>query len=238
VATIQNRSSFVVSSSRKLEVRRTFPFNKVKQAAEYLTTLKAEYPKARIEQLEDTIFVRIRNRGHANIETTLGSYEAAEDFVSFVEAERRQGTVVDYGKLLKTTMADLIVKYIDKELPRQKGGEQYEYVFRAMLEDSEGALESQIAQRERELKETGQSSIEITATRTPMGCLEWMRKPFAQVTAADIEDWMRSREGDVVPANHLATVRDAARRHQPGHPFRAGCPRSQATRTPASRFRR
>jgi len=172
VATIQNRSNFVVSSSRKLEERRTFPFNKVKQAAEYLKTLKAEYPKARIEQLEGTIFVRIRNRGHANIETTLGSYEAAEDFVSFVETERRQGIVVDYGKSLKTTTADLIVKYIDEELPRQKGGEQYEYVFRPMLEDSEGALESQIAQRERELKETGQSSIEITATRTPMGCLE------------------------------------------------------------------
>ena len=190
--TITNRSRLVVSVKNSEEHRREFPFNKTKAARAYLEALRSQgYKSARVDQLEDHILVRIRATGHPELTKTFGSYEEAELFENQVLTERRQGVFIDYSKSLHTTVADLIRRYIRDEIPRQKNGPHYVYVYQAMLDDSEGLLEQQLAEREKD------PSVKVTATREPMGSLEWMHKPLTEVVAADIEDWMRSREGDV-----------------------------------------
>lgn len=190
--TTTNRSRFVVSVKNNEALRREFPFSKTKAARAYLEALWGQgYKSARVEQLEDHILVRIRTTGYPELTATFGSYQAAEDFERQVLAERSQGVFIDYSKSLRTTVADLIRRYIRDEIPRQKNGHQYVYVYQAMLDDSEGLLEQQLADREKD------PSVVVKATRTPMGSLEWMNKPLIEVVAADIEDWMRSREGDV-----------------------------------------
>lgn len=190
--TITNRSRLVVSVKNNEALRREFPFNQTKAARAYLEALRGQgYKSARVDQLEDQILVRIRATGHPELTKTFGSYEQAELFETQVLTERRQGVFIDYSKSLHTTVADLIRRYIRDEIPRQKNGPHYLYFFQAMLDDSEGLLEQQLAERERD------PSVKVKAMRTPMGSLEWINKPLTEVVAADIEDWMRSREGDV-----------------------------------------
>lgn len=190
--TITNRSRLVVSVKNSEEHRREFPFNQTKPARAYLEALRSQgYKSARVDQLEDHIQVRIRTTGHPDLTATFGSYEEAELFESQVLTERRQGIFIDYSKSLHTTVADLIRRYIRDEIPRQKNGHQYLYVYKAMLDDSEGLLEQQLSERDKD------PSKKVKATREPMGSLEWMHKPLTEVVASDIVDWMRSREGDV-----------------------------------------
>jgi len=194
-----NRSRFVVSVKNRPELTEEFPFNQPEAARRHLEKLRGEgHSAARITQNEDRILVRIRDKGHKPLNKTFPSYKAAQNFETLIMAERAQGVFVDYGKSIHTTVADLIRRYIRDELPRMKGGSNYEYFFQAMLDDSEGVLERDRAERDRELAEKGTSSIKIKAAREfPMESIEWVQKPFAELIAADIEDWMRSREGDV-----------------------------------------
>lgn len=194
---IINRSRYVVSVPKHPALTEEFPFNKREEACAARDRLLAKHPNVRITQNEDSILVRIRTKGFPSLNETFPSYKKAELFEAQVMAERSQGVFVDYGKCLHTTVADLIIKFMEKELPKKGGGDNYRYFFQAVLDDSQGLLEKQIEARQREMDETGNSSIKIKAARNPMGALEWIHKPLTEVTAEDIEDWMESRRGDV-----------------------------------------
>jgi hypothetical protein len=199
VASLQNRSRFVVSVKNNGALSQEFPFDQAAEARGYLLQLRQRGYKPALAQREDHILVRFRSRGYPDLTCTFTSMDEAETFERQVRAERKRGLVVDYSKSAGTTVAELIRKYLLEEIPRMKNGTTYAYVLQGMLDDSEGLLERQVAERDRQLAERGRTDIVIKAMRTPMGSLEWLHKPFINVVPTDIEDWMRSRESDVKP---------------------------------------
>jgi hypothetical protein len=73
--TIANRPPYRVSVKARPDLARRFPFTKRAEPRAYLETLRSEHPKAVLTQGESKLFVRIRNRGHA--EPTANSFETA-----------------------------------------------------------------------------------------------------------------------------------------------------------------
>ena len=76
VATIENRSRFVVSVKSKDEYYREFPFTNRDAADEYCAWLETEKGyKAKLKQKEDSFFVRIRQTGYPLFQKTFKSLE-------------------------------------------------------------------------------------------------------------------------------------------------------------------
>ena len=59
MASIINRSNYVVSVRNRDDLTRTFPHDKPQGAKDYCAQLRAQQFRPRVEQLGDTFFVRV-----------------------------------------------------------------------------------------------------------------------------------------------------------------------------------
>ncbi|MDW5443791.1 site-specific integrase [Polaromonas sp. SM01] len=200
MATVQNRSRYIVTVPRHPELERRFPYFRLKDVKAYLEELRAKKLKPSVTQATDVIQVRVRNKGYADQITTFGSTEEADAFIKTVEAEKSRGLFRDYTAARTVTTAELIHRYIRDECPKLKGGDNYAVILRAMVADSNHELAQRIAARQREQIELGYMVTKIGANRTPMVGLEWLNKPITDVTAVEIEDFIADRLEEVVPS--------------------------------------
>nr|WP_023594097.1 site-specific integrase [Pandoraea pnomenusa] len=201
MATITNRSNFVVTVKNRDDLQKSFPFNQLTQAKAYCTELKKQQLKPRLTQLEDTLSVRIRDKGHRPLVFTVTSLQEAEDSIARIEAERRQGLFIDYTKAHQVTFAQLIRRYMEEEGPKHKGWEKVEkYKCQGWLDDLAGNLARRDALREAEIATDGKARTARGAMREPATGLEWMNKPFAQLETTDIEGYIRDRLDTVAPS--------------------------------------
>jgi hypothetical protein len=120
MASIENRSRYTVTVKHNDALARTFPFTELEQAQAYSQALRRQGYKPRLRQLEDTILVRIRQKGHKALNYTAQSVEEAEQLVKKIEEERSRGLFIDYTKAHQVTFADLIRRYIAEEGPKKK----------------------------------------------------------------------------------------------------------------------
>src|SRR5690606_25042541 len=111
VATIENRSRFIVEVRGRADLARQFPFRRLAQATAYRDELLAAGLKPKLDQLDEHWFVRIRQRGYPTQQSTFGSRKEADAFVLKVEEERNRGLFTDYTKAHKTSLAELLVRY-------------------------------------------------------------------------------------------------------------------------------
>lgn len=201
MATISNRSNYLVTVKNRADLQQSFPFNQLAQAKSYCAELKKQRLTPRLTQLEDTLTVRIREKGHRPLIFTATSLQEAEDCISRIESERRQGLFIDYTKAHQVTFAQLIRRYMEEEGPKHKGWEKVEkYKCAGWLDDLEGNLARRDMLRETEKESEGKARTARGAMREPATGLEWMNKPFAQLQTTDIEAYIRDRLDTVAPS--------------------------------------
>jgi len=201
MASITNRSRFFVSVKGRDDLHREFPCHRLAAARAYHAELAAQRLKPRLGQYEDTIEIRIRQKGWPALNYTAGSIAEAERVVHKVEEERSRGLFRDYTKAHQVTFADLIRRYSAEEGPKHKGWEKVEkYKCLGWLDDLAGNLARRDALRAAEEAATGEAQTARQAMRQPATGLAWMEKPFAQVETTDIEGYIRDRIDVVAPA--------------------------------------
>ncbi len=206
MASIENRSKYWIRVKNRPDLGAEFPFTRVDDLKARLSTLRADGYKPTFGQHEDTILVRIRQKGFRTLQTTLGSCDAAEQLIRRIEDERSRGLFVDYTRSLTVTVADLVIRYLDEELCDKpngqalKGRETYTYVLEAMLRDSGERGERLIVERHARLDEMGAWHPKSRhVVRAPSSELDWFHKPLAFVTSKDLEDYRDDRLEVVAP---------------------------------------
>lgn len=194
MATIENRSRFTVGVKNRPDLARHFPFNKLAQATAYRDELRAAGLKPRLDQLDEHWFVRIRQNGYRPLQTTFATREEANAFVMKVEEERSRGLFIDYTKAHNTSLAELLVRYLETEVPRKKSADLERYKIEGWLEDS-GAQGVRLLQAHRERLRAKGERIRSAAfkMRKPSTELAWIHKRLAEVTTTDVEDFINER---------------------------------------------
>lgn len=204
MASIENRSRFVVSVKNNEALTKYFPYNKLEAVLSYRDELRA-HPKKykpKVDQLDESWLVRIRQTGYPKLEKTFSSEETAEAFVKKVEAERAQKIFVDYAKSFNATFAELLVRYLREEAPRRpKSQDLLAYKIEGWLEDSGEKGQKLLQQYRGELRAQGKSVRAAKfVMREQSNQLTWLHKPLNEVTTADIEHYTRERLDEVAPA--------------------------------------
>ena len=117
MASIENRSRFVVTVQNCEDLTRTFSYNREKELAAYVAHLKASGYKPRLARTNDSYAVRVRGAGQRSQCLYASSEAEAVDIKQRVELERRNGLFVDYAKGRSVTLADLLARYLREVAP-------------------------------------------------------------------------------------------------------------------------
>lgn len=112
MADITNRSRYRVSVKNRDDLVALFPFNKLDAVEAYMAELRSQHLKPRVEQLEDSWLVRIREKGHKPLSITFSTRKEAEGYVLRTTEERSRGLFTDYTISRKVSLAQLMVRYL------------------------------------------------------------------------------------------------------------------------------
>ena len=218
MASVINQSRYVVSVKRHPSKRREFPHTKKSEAEAYQLKLKGEEKlDATIEQLSNQLLVRIRRKGYPEQTLRAASFTEAEKIELNLAAQQSCGLFIDYTRARSVTVADLIIRYIKEEcltkecLIREEGhkhetecfkhksGMVELYTLQSFLADSRHELADAIRESIRSEDRGGEFPV-ITARREPRASLEWLHLPFPDVQPTHIEEFIRDRLEQVMPA--------------------------------------
>lgn len=198
MASIVNRSNYLVTVEGKPERTRKFPFNKLKDAKQYERAQRqaqqadGSTPESvQLTQLEDNLLVRIRDKGYPALSFKARSYEEAEQKILVALADRAQGRRIDFNKARTVTLAQLFDRYIEEVCPRHKGCQTEIYILNSFLEDV--GYESQYAKRKREAQTQSKTKRRHRARRIRRTNIEWLNKKFADVVPTDFQRYVDAR---------------------------------------------
>jgi integrase len=186
MATIENRSRFIVTVRHRADLTQQFPHTQAEQARTYLTALRTQGYKPVLTQGEDQLWVRIRQKGHKPFAAPAASYDEAEQIIKRIESDRAVGLFVDYREGHRVTAAQLMQEYLEQEVPKHKGADVEKCTIRGWIEDSTGELARRLDDYQR-ARDRGQSPPAIRARREPRRMLQWLQKPFAKIIPKEIE---------------------------------------------------
>ena len=206
MASIENRSRIRVTVRNRDDLTRTFSHNADKAIQRYVQTLQLQGLKPRLASLDDHYVVRTRSVAHKNQFLTAHSEAEAIAIKQRIESEQRQGLFIDYAKGHKTTLADLLIRYLRDEAPRDKSFEVLGYKINAWLEDA-GLPRQNLA----EIRDAHPNpcptvaAMKIrrsTGTRVgqPSETSKFIRKPFAAIVPDDFGDYIEERCQVVEPS--------------------------------------
>lgn len=235
MATITNRSNFVVTVARRAELEKAFPYDAQEKVRAYIRSLREQSLSPKVEQLQDSFHTRLRRKGHPDQFLTFSTRLEADAFVSRVESDQHQNLFIDFAKATKVSMADLIRRYMAEDCPGLKGGDNYCIMLNAMLDDSTNGLRKRIEQRKLEMRDLGRTLTPLDANRQPMGALEWLQLPLTDVTPAHINDFVQDRleyvEASTVK-RQLDLIRSIFNRSMTGWGFHLKCSPMQGVKYP------
>ncbi|PLK49850.1 site-specific integrase [Uliginosibacterium sp. TH139] len=199
MASIENRSHYQVSVKHRDDLTRTFTHNALKKADEYCASLTKQGLKPKLSRLDD--YYAVRDRSTTRPEQTLfaSSKLEAEAIKQRLESEQKQGLFVNYAKGLKTSFADLMIRYLREEAPRHKSFEVIAYKINAILEDA-GYPRQDIVQIVAEHPNPC-AKVKTMTFRKPNGkrmgepaeTSKFIRKGFATILPEDFEDYIDER---------------------------------------------
>lgn len=206
MASIENRSRFIVTVKKRDDLERTFAHNREQQLKAYLAELKDQGYKPKLARTNDSYAVRIRQVGRVTQCLFASTEQEAIDIKQRVELERRNGLFVDYAKGRSVSFADLMTRYLREEAPRHKGFEIEAYTINAMLADA-GLPRLDIGEVLAQHKNP-HPSLASKALRKPSGkgmrlpapATCFIRKPFADIVPEDFNDYIDDRCQSVAPA--------------------------------------
>lgn len=122
-SSILNRSPYVVTVRRDAGLNRRFSAADKKKAQAYVKDLAARGIKARLAQLETSFQLRVRRKGVPGQNITFDTFEAAEQARLHIEAQLSVSVVRDYSVATKTTLRDLLERYLAEVVPSHKGAD-------------------------------------------------------------------------------------------------------------------
>jgi hypothetical protein len=136
MASIENRSRFVVTIQNCEHLTKTFAYNREPALKAYIAELKADGYKPKLTRTNDNYAIRVREAGHRTQCLYASSEQEAIDIKQRLELERRRGLFVDYAKGRSVTIGDLLARYLREVSPRHKGFEVEGYIINAILADA------------------------------------------------------------------------------------------------------
>ena len=206
MASIENRSRFVVTVQKRDDLTRSFAYNREQQLKLYLAELKANGYKPKLHRTDDSFAIRVREVGHRTQCLYAHSLQEAADVKQRLELERRTGMFVDYAKGRSVSFADMLARYLREVSPRHKGFEVEGYIINAVLADA-GLPKVDIAEAYAEHNNPHPSLAGKTfrrptgkTMRTPSPASCFIRKPFADLLPDDFNDYIDDRCQSVAPA--------------------------------------
>lgn len=206
MASIENRSNYEVTVRNRDDLTQTFAHSALKRAKAYQQSLASQGFKSKLSRRDDYYVVRDRSRLRKEQVLRAGSLAEAKAIQSLLENEQRQGLIVDYAQGFQTSLAELMIRYLREEAPRQKSFEVVAYKINAMLEDA-GLPRQDIAQivadhSNPHPKVKAMKIRQSTGTRTgePSDASKFIRKGFAAITPDDFTDYIDERCQAVAPA--------------------------------------
>jgi integrase len=191
MASITNRSKYIVEVADAPQFTRTFPHTAATKAKRYKKELAANGQSGLIRQLEDNFLLRIRDKGYPEYLYKAGSYEEAERELQRVLGDRAHGRRVDYTKARRITLAQLIDQYLQEESPKHKGHRTEVYTLGAFLEDIHYLPYLKRKQEERQASGKPERNYARHERRT---AIEWLQKPFADLEPPDFNRYVNSRQ--------------------------------------------
>lgn len=120
-SSILNRSPYVVTVRADATLNRRFSVADKKKAHAYVKDLAARGIKARLTQLETSFQLRVRRKGVPGQHITFDTFEAAEQTRLHMEAQLSVSVVRDYSVATKTTLRNLLERYLAEVVPSHKG---------------------------------------------------------------------------------------------------------------------
>ncbi|WP_085318450.1 site-specific integrase [Derxia lacustris] len=201
MADITNRSRLCVTVKNRDDLTQHFSFNKLDDVEAYIATLRAQRLKPRVEQLDESWLVRIREKGHKALTATFKTRTDAERFIARTAEERSRGLFVDYTASLKVSLAELIVRYLLEEAPKHKSHQVLAYSLEGWLADSGSAGLELLKKYREQLRQQGLPVREGKfQMRRSSDELAWIHKPLSEITTVDIENFIGDRLEAVEPS--------------------------------------
>lgn len=203
MASIENRSRTQVSVKGHPKLTRLFSFDKTDEVSRYVGDLKNMGHKPALSILDESYLVRYWVNGKRKSFTAATEAEAIAT-KQRIESEQHHGLFVDYTEAHQTSMADLLIRYLNEEAPRKKGFLVIGYQINSWLEDA-GFQRQDLAAihaahpnpEDRNLKIPKPSGRRMSQRSE---AAIFIRKPFANLLPEDFRDFMDERLSAAEPA--------------------------------------
>ncbi|MDR3410479.1 MAG: site-specific integrase [Formivibrio sp.] len=199
MASIENRSRIKVTVQNRNDLTKTFSWSDTLAIQSYIAELKQKKFKPRATCLNDSFAVRIRQKGYPEQCIFVSSESEAVELQQQIARERKRGVFTDYMTAWQTSLADLLIRYLRDESPRNKSFEIEGYKINAMLEDA-GLERQDLAEilknhKNPHPKWIGKAMRKPTGQRmsTPSGATHFIRKSFAAIKPEDFKDYVDER---------------------------------------------
>ncbi len=207
MASIENRSRFLVTVKNKPELERSFSYNRVNELKAYLAELKEKGLKPKLARSNDAFAIRSRDAGHQNQCLFAHDEQEAIDFKNKLETEHRCGLFTDYSQARQSTFADLLMRYLNEESPKHKSFLTEGYLINAVLVAAQLPpvnLAQVINQHPCPHPRLSKTKIpDGKGTRLQVGSESacFIRKAFADLRPTDFNTYINERCKHVMPAS-------------------------------------
>lgn len=199
MATIENRSVYIVTVRNREELTKTFAYTRTKAMKAYIADLKAAGYQPTLSRQDDKFAIRVRDLGHRHQCLYATSLEEASQTQKRIESERSAKYFMDYALGYSITFGDLLTRYLREEGPRHKGYEVEGYIVNAVLSGA-GLPRVDIAQAYAD-HPNPHPSLAGKAFRKPSGkgprkaspTARFVRMAFAKVMPTDIKRYIDER---------------------------------------------
>jgi integrase len=140
---ILNRSPWLVQVRSQPALDRRFCYPRRDAAAGYLDSVKRQGLAAKLSQLETAFQLRLRRHGVKKQFITFDTWEQAEQARLQMEANLSVSVVRDYAIAARTTLRDIMLRYLKDVVPSHKGGDVESNRLRRLMRD-EGFVDKKL----------------------------------------------------------------------------------------------
>lgn len=225
MASVDNRSRYIVSVKNNETLTKEFGFRRFKEAENYLATLRASgYSSAKLTRADDCFLVRFRELRLRRFSRHVKSRDKARELIELVESQSNNETPLDY-LLGAISFAKLADRYIEEICKTHKGGTVEAYTLSSMLRDAGyvSKLEARSRTARAEKKQASEEAKRLAAARPKnenmarvkkkgdaaktkkrkkeprkRGHVNWMVRPICEVTNKHIERFVSANTGKLL----------------------------------------
>jgi integrase len=199
MASIENRSRFIVKIHKRDDLTKTFAYNRETALKAYIAQLETDGYQPKLSRADDSFAVRIRDAAHRTQCLYATTENEAVKIKLRIEGERQNCLFVDYAKGQRVTFGDLLARYLREISPRHKGFEIEGYLVNAILEDA-GLERVDIAQAYADHKNPHPSHASKKfakpsgkGIRTPSATSCFVCKSFGSLMPEDFNEYIDDR---------------------------------------------